>query len=240
MQATSFEFRYRFLIMGCLFALAFSCYWLDHRNAAVAFLAFVTSHSIRLDTSGRKWALQAIFAIAALLGAFAALLRTWAAAYLRSGIVHDPAMHSTELVADGPYRHVRNPLYLGAIMLAVGMGMLASRLGWIVLVIGVWIFTYRLIRREESAMQREQGERFDAYRAKVPRLLMSLRPKVPPGNGIPRWRQAFLGESFCWAFALGTCVFALTLNIVYADCVFVLGFVIGVVLRQVSHRLIAS
>jgi len=45
-----------------------------------------------------------------------------AEAYLHSSVVHDSQLHSDRLVADGPYRRVRNPLYLGNILLAFGLG----------------------------------------------------------------------------------------------------------------------
>jgi protein-S-isoprenylcysteine O-methyltransferase Ste14 len=45
----------------------------------------------------------------ALLVFLAAMIRTWGAAYLRTDVVHDTAQHSKALVADGPFRYVRNP-----------------------------------------------------------------------------------------------------------------------------------
>jgi Phospholipid methyltransferase len=48
------------------------------------------------------------------------------------------------LVADGPFRWTRNPLYDGGILLAAGMGLLASRLGWVVMTFGLAIFYYPL------------------------------------------------------------------------------------------------
>ena len=51
----------------------------------------------------------------ALLVFLAAGLRTWGAAYLRTEVVHDTAQHSEALVADGPFRYTRNPLYLASL-----------------------------------------------------------------------------------------------------------------------------
>ena len=48
----------------------------------------------------------------ALLVFLGAGLQTWGAAYLRTEVVHDTAQHSQALVADGPFRYTRNPLYL--------------------------------------------------------------------------------------------------------------------------------
>jgi hypothetical protein len=63
--------------------------------------------------------------------------------------VHDTAQHSEALVADGPFRYTRNPLYLATLLMAAGIGVLASRSGFVFLVLANWIFVYRLILREE-------------------------------------------------------------------------------------------
>ena len=145
MRATAFEFRYRFWFIFLLFWAAFSFYLVDHRSAGVAL--------VRLLSSGpaTESAVHVIFGLAALLIGIAALLRTWAAAYLQSERVHDANLRTEGVVADGPYRHVRNPLYLGNLLLAVGMGLIASRLGFLILVGGHLIFLLRLIGREGTS-----------------------------------------------------------------------------------------
>ena len=47
-----------------------------------------------------------------------ALLRTWATSYLRSDVMQDNDLHAEKSSPPGPYRHVRNPLYLGNILMA--------------------------------------------------------------------------------------------------------------------------
>jgi hypothetical protein len=154
-----------------------------------------------------------IFAFAALLCVLAALIRTWAAAYLRSAIVHDHALHSEGLVADGPFRWTRNPLYLGGVLLAAGVGFLASPLGWFVMTFGLMFFYYRLIAREEAALAASQGESFRAYCAAVPRFFPAWRARVKSSGAQPRWGQAFAGEIFMWGFAASVVAFVFTLKI---------------------------
>src|SRR5208283_2649470 len=101
---------------------------------------------------------QLMFGAGAALLFLAALLRTWATAYLRTEVVHDASQHSEALVADGPFRFVRNPLYLANLPMAAGIGVMASRLGWFFIVGGVWLFVYRLILREEVGLLQTQGE----------------------------------------------------------------------------------
>src|SRR5579875_2906672 len=144
----------------------------------------------------------------------AEMLRTWAAAYLRSEIVHDHALHAEGLVADGPFRWMRNPLYDGGLLLAAGLGFLASPLGWLVMFFGLLVFYYRLVLREEAALTITQGESFRAYCAAVPRFLPSLRARVKASSTKPRWGQAFAGEIFMWGFAGSVIAFAATLNLI--------------------------
>jgi hypothetical protein len=119
-------------------------------------------------------------------------------------------VHDNRLVADGPYRYLRNPLYLGIILMAFGIALAASRSGFVVLVVAVTVFQYRLTLREERALAATQGESYRRYLAAVPRMLPSLRPRLPASGTVPRWGQAFLGEIFMWGFALTFVLFVAT------------------------------
>ncbi|MBA3962456.1 MAG: hypothetical protein H0X40_11215 [Chthoniobacterales bacterium] len=74
--------------------------------------------------------------------------------------MHDTGQHSDALVADGPFRYVRNPLYLANPIMAAGIGVLASRAGFIFLVAANCFFVYRLIFREEASLLASQGESY--------------------------------------------------------------------------------
>jgi protein-S-isoprenylcysteine O-methyltransferase Ste14 len=228
MRVTDFEFRHRFWFIFLLFWLAFSAYWIDHRGAGVALA--------RLFGPVSDAAVHTVFGLAAFLIGIAALLRTWAAAYLQSERVHDANLRTEGVVADGPYRHVRNPLYLGNLLLAVGMGLIASRLGFVILVAGHLIFLLRLIGREESELLATQGERYRAYFDAVPRLWPSLRPRVPAGGLQPRWPQAFFGEVFFWLLFAGTAWFAVTLSSRTIPIVATVGVVIYLLMLAVLKR----
>lgn len=239
MRATEFEFKHRFWFIGGIFWLGFSCYSFDHRNTAAVINKLLLGGHFDLKAQVAAAPLHIIFAFAALLAILAAALRTWAAAYLRSAIVHDHALHSDGLVADGPFRWMRNPLYDGGILLAMGMGFLASPLGWCVMVFGLLLFYYRLVLREEAALLQSQGESFRAYCAAVPRFLPAVRPRVKVSGAKPSWGQAFAGEIFMWGFAASVISFAITLQM--RTFYVVLGIsLLGYALYWVSRRRSAS
>jgi protein-S-isoprenylcysteine O-methyltransferase Ste14 len=212
MRATEFEFRYRFWLIAILYSAGFWCYAIDHVNAGEAMAGWIAGHVLQSQLIADRSLLHVVFAFAALVVILAALIRTWAAAYLRSEVVHDSNLHAEALVADGPYRYVRNPLYLGGVLLAIGFGLLASRLGFAFIVAGISLLYYRLIRREEAALMETQGQSYRQFLATVPRFIPSPKPRVPSGGAKPRWGQAFLGETFMWLFAFTAAAFAATLS----------------------------
>jgi protein-S-isoprenylcysteine O-methyltransferase Ste14 len=208
MKATDFEFRNRFWIFGLIFGLGFWLYALDHVNI-VQYLINVT---VGQNSPHAALMARCALALATLLMLLTALLRTWATSYLRSDVMQDHDLHAEKVVASGPYRHLRNPLYLGNILMAFGMGLLASRLGFAVTVVGNFIFCRRLIGLEESNLQKEQGESYREFCRRVPRLWPSLQARLPDSGLKPHWQQAFVGELFMWGFFVAVAVFAITLN----------------------------
>ena len=222
MCATKFEFQRRFWIISAIYLAGFSLFNLDPVSAFVAVRRLIAP-SATGDAANNVSRL--IIAGGALLVFLAAALRTWSTAYLRTDVVHDSGQHSEALVADGPFRYVRNPLYLATLPMAAGIGLLASRLGWVFLVAANLVFVYRLIFREEEALRKSQGESYRAYCRAVPRFWPSFQPRVASGGRAPRWGQAFMGESFIWLFGLAEFSLALTLNVKLMAVVFVLGFI---------------
>ena len=154
--------------------------------AARAFILFVASGlvialvlaSSAVDT-GAGWRLPPATkapGAAALVGGVAliawaelALLRT---ARSTGGFGDAPAV----LVARGPYRYVRNPIYLGAFFLLIGLagwrGSPSLLLTGAAFVPMVHVF---VIRVEEPATIRRLGPAYDDYRMDVPRWVPRVR-----------------------------------------------------------------
>jgi len=224
-QATKAEFENRFWVIGGVFGIGFSLYVLDHVNAAVALTGLIVGPA-GMDTQRAYQVVRGIFAAGSLAVAAAALLRSWAEDYLHSSVVHDSALHSENLVADGPYRYVRNPLYLGNILMAAGLGTMASRAGFFFIPIGMTLVVYRLILREEAGLAESQGAGFRRYCDAVPRLLPALRPGVPASGTRPNWLDGLTGETFMWGCAIGIAVFTVSLQLLHFWIVMGAGFAI--------------
>jgi protein-S-isoprenylcysteine O-methyltransferase Ste14 len=208
MRATNWEFKNRALVFGMIFGCSFVLYSVDQQNSAAA-LANWLSPRLGIDANllGRL-----LFACATFLLLAAALIRTWASSYLQAQVVYAAAVKTESLVADGPYRHMRNPLYFANIFLALGLGAMMSRPGFFVAVAAMLVFCYRLIFREEADLEASQGESYKRYRNAVPRLIPALSPRVPSAGRPAAWANGFKAEFWCWGIAVSVGAFAVTLN----------------------------
>jgi protein-S-isoprenylcysteine O-methyltransferase Ste14 len=91
------------------------------------------------------------------------LLRGVAAGTIRKG---------EELACSGPYAFTRNPLYLGSSLLTLGFAIMSGSLPAAGLLVGISAVVYpRIIRNEERELEAQYGDRFLAFRRRVPRFL---------------------------------------------------------------------
>jgi protein-S-isoprenylcysteine O-methyltransferase Ste14 len=80
-----------------------------------------------------------------------------------------------ELTTTGPYAYVRNPLYLGSLIMAIGFAV-AARSSWVLVVMVAMFFAiYLPVIGSEEAFLRQTFPAFDEYAQNVPRLLPRLR-----------------------------------------------------------------
>jgi protein-S-isoprenylcysteine O-methyltransferase Ste14 len=224
MRATKIEFEYRFFVIGGIFFLGFFLYNVDPIPFSIALIR-LAAPSVDLDDGGIIW-FKLLIGFGALLVFLSALFRTWATAYLRTEVVHDAPLHAEALVADGPYRYVRNPLYFANVPMAAGMGLMASRAGWFFMVVAMIFAMLRLIGREEEELLKTQGESYRAYLRAVPRFWPALTARVPAGGRPARWGQAFAGEMFIWLIGVAELCFAITLNLKLSGIVLAGSFVV--------------
>ena len=121
-------------------------------------------------------------------------------------------MQGASIVADGPYRHLRNPLYLGIWLHSLALSLLMPVSGAIFTILAVTFFESRLIAGEEPFLAANQGSAYLAYQRIVPRILPSLSPRTPASGARPHWLAAALGESYMILAALAFLVFGWRYN----------------------------
>src|SRR5689334_17580921 len=81
-------------------------------------------------------------------------------------------VYAEDLVTDGVYAHVRNPMYVGNLLIVAGVAIAAN--SWPTLLIGIplAVFMYVcIVAAEEQYLRGRFGEAFDAYCHDVPRWL---------------------------------------------------------------------
>ncbi len=146
-------------------------------------------------------AFNVVLVVGMVLMALGAWMRTWGSAYLGVDVMSDSAMRSEGVVADGPFRHLRNPLYAGTWMGTLALALLMPVSGAVFTIVGIVAFQMRLIFAEEAFLRTKLGSAYEAYCAKVPRLLPAVRARVAASGGRPQWGRALLAEIFLWGMA---------------------------------------
>jgi protein-S-isoprenylcysteine O-methyltransferase Ste14 len=83
-----------------------------------------------------------------------------------------PGEPSTALVVTGPYHVTRNPIYIGFVLVYFGLAIMLTSLWVLLLLIPVLAILQRgVVEREEDYLERQFGESYRKYKARVPRWL---------------------------------------------------------------------
>lgn len=104
------------------------------------------------------------------------------ARFVRDGVgTPSPLAPPRALVARGPYRHVRNPMYVATAAVIAGEGLLIARPILLVAAAVYLLALGLLVRRvEEPRLAARFGEAWDEYRRHVPGWLPRARPWPGP------------------------------------------------------------
>jgi protein-S-isoprenylcysteine O-methyltransferase Ste14 len=77
--------------------------------------------------------------------------------------------NSRRLTVGGPYRYVRNPLYVASVVAISGQALLLSRLVLLIYAAAFLAITFFLVHWiEDPALARRFGRQFEEYRNQVP------------------------------------------------------------------------
>lgn len=213
MGATRFEYRFRWFLHAVIFTLGFWAPWC----APLGWTQLRTWLVLSSWLSRTGWltfiaATDAVLIAAIVLVALAAWLRVWGASYVGASVVNAPGMHGEAMLADGPYRRTRNPLYLATILHTIGLAILMPPSGAIFCVAAVWVFQVRLALAEEPFLTKRFGEAYVEYRKAVPRFLPAPTAQVAAAGKKPQWVQGFFGEIYFVGVVIVFAVFGWNFN----------------------------
>lgn len=83
-----------------------------------------------------------------------------------------PNRPASALVTTGPYARTRNPIYIGFVLVYVGLALTLTSVWVLVLLIPTLIvLQHGVVRREEAYLERSFGDAYRRYTARVPRWL---------------------------------------------------------------------
>lgn len=117
-------------------------------------------------------------------------IRLWGVSIAGSETRTTGPVGGTFLITRGPFAHVRNPLYLGNMLLYLGIGVMSNALfPWLVAGALVFFFLqyYLIVTLEEEYLAKTFGGAFQEYAREVRRFLPRLRKFRGRSGQQPNW-----------------------------------------------------
>jgi protein-S-isoprenylcysteine O-methyltransferase Ste14 len=218
MRGTSIEFRLRMAINAVIIILGFWAPWIEgwrigNRMPLIEWGALQLNH---LGVASFSVGTSALLLLAVILAVTAALLRISGAAYLGPSVVNSINMIAGRVMADGPYRFLRNPLYIGLWCMVAALAFLMPASGALFAIVLITLFMIRLTLGEEDFLSAELGDPYKAYLQAVPRFIPRLRG-APLSSGVkPQWGRACAAELIPIGTLVGLIVFSRNYNLALA------------------------
>ncbi len=126
-------------------------------------------------------------AISMMLVGIGETIRIWAAGHLRKDRV---------MTTGGPYRSIRNPLYLGSFLIAIGFCLVANSIWVWLLVLAYFVLCYLPVVHYEESMLREQfSAEYPPYAAAVPAFYPTIR-LYPISSTRFSWNQVIRNKEY--------------------------------------------
>jgi protein-S-isoprenylcysteine O-methyltransferase Ste14 len=129
----------------------------------------------RWDLSGGWLPAQVLGALAIVAG-LVPVVHAFAQ-FARAGGTPMPLAPTQRLVVTGFNRYVRNPMYVGLLIVLLGQALLFSSLGLVIYAAVAWAATASFVRwYEEPTLLDTYGEEYEDYRRRVRAWIPHLRP----------------------------------------------------------------
>jgi protein-S-isoprenylcysteine O-methyltransferase Ste14 len=127
-------------------------------------------------------------------------IRIWANAWAGSETRTTGGVGGTFLIVSGPYAYVRNPLYIGNVIIYFGLGIMSNAVFPYLQIIALAYFLfqyYAIVKEEESFLKTKFGDHYNDYCQKVNRFLPKLKKYVNQEIEQPEfsWRKGLSSES---------------------------------------------
>ena len=108
----------------------------------------------------------------------------------------DGKVYAEELVTQGIFNHCRNPLYVGNILMLLGVGILSNSLIYVLIVMPVFIWIYHaIVLAEENFLYGKFGEQYTSYCKRVNRWIPSVNNLSSTlGSMQFKWKRWILKE----------------------------------------------
>lgn len=115
----------------------------------------------------------------------------------------DKKVYADTLVTEGIFNHCRNPLYVGNILMLLGVGILSNSLYYVGILIPLFLFIYQaIVLAEENFLRNKFGQQFNEYCTRVNRWWIRLRGLGTTFNGMKfnakRWILKEYNTQFIW------------------------------------------
>lgn len=115
----------------------------------------------------------------------------------------DRKVYAEDLVTGGMFQHARNPLYVGNILMLLGVGILANSLIYVFIIMPLFMLIYHaIVLAEEAFLRNKFGPAYDAYAKKVNRWIPSFNHVGETFRGskfnATRWVLKEYNTQFVW------------------------------------------
>lgn len=209
MRATKIEFRLRMAINAAIIILGFWSPWIEyaHIGKRVSLIEWLAFYLSRLGIATFSAAIAGLILFALFCAIIAVILRVSGTAWLGPVTVNSINMVAGRVMADGPYRFVRNPLYLGVCWMVAAMAFLMPVTGALFALILVTFFMVRLTLGEEAYLSAKMGQPYQEYLRAVPRYIPRFRGAPPQSGAKPHWLRASIAELIPIGALVGIIVF---------------------------------
>jgi len=233
MRASAIEFRLRMAINASIIILGFWAPWIEawgigKRISLIEWLALQLS---RLGVASFSFSTVSLIILAVLFAASGVAFRISGTAWLGPTTVNSIDMIAGNIMASGPYRFVRNPLYIGLWCMAAAMAFLMPATGALFSLVLITVFMTRLTLGEEAFLTRQLGQPYLTYLQAVPRFIPRLRGAPASSAAKPDWLRASLTELTPVGVLLGIAVFSRNYDLALAGRIILIFFGASLIAR---------